>query len=226
MRFRPFPPLSSLGLPAWLGTLAAFALLCAVVAWWAVQLLAPTVPVTPATGISAPTALPDLKLASQLFGSANEHENVAAGPSNVEVIGVLAAGSRGSAILAVDGQPPRAYAVGERISPVQRLFEVRPDAVVVQGEQARQEIAAPARSSLSVLTDGPDDAAGARTGFLSAQDADEGPRIAAPLGASTASPAARPATTAARPAVDPQGLRRGATFTPGITPVNPQPERD
>lgn len=234
MRIRPLPPLSALGLPAWLGTLAAFALLCGVTAWWAVQLLAPRAPVAPATGMSAPAALPELKLAAQLFGAAPLAQDAgAAGPSNIEVIGVLAAGVRGSAILAVDGQPPRAYAVGERISPVQTLAAVRADAVVVNDDQSSREIAAPARPSLSVLTDGPGRGADAQAAF--GGPADSGPRIAAPLGGGSgdgplpprpvvARPAPAVPTPAVPPSIGPGSLRPGGVAIPGIVPVHPQPQ--
>jgi general secretion pathway protein C len=194
MQTRPFPPLSSIGWPAWLGTLAAFAVLCAVVAWWAVQLLAPRAPVAPAAAAGETQALPELRLAAQLFGAAPGAQGAAtatATAGNVTVVGVLAAGMRGSAILSVDGQPPRAYAVGERIGPSQTLFEVRGDQVVIEQGGRRLALAAPTRPALSLLTDGPRRAGGIDPGFSNPARADA-PRIARPLGAGSSTAAGAP----------------------------------
>lgn len=183
MQTRPFPPLSSIGLPAWLGTLAAFAALCAILAWWAVQLLAPRAPIAPAVSAGETQALPTLRQATQLFGSAaGAHTQAMRGSVEVSVLGVLAAGMRGSAILSVDGQPPAAYAVGQRIAPGQTLVEVRGNLIVIEQDGRRVELAAPARPALSLLDDGPSPAGTPHPGFAGALD---GPRVARPLGGSS-----------------------------------------
>lgn len=224
MQTRPFPPLSSIGWPAWLGTLAAFAVLCALVAWWAVQLLAPRAPVAPAAAAGETQALPELRLAAQVFGAAPGAQGPAVvTASNVSVAGVLSAGARGSAILSVDGQPPRAYAVGERIGPGQTLFEVRGDVIVLDENGRRLELPAPARPALSLLTDGPRRDGALDPGFASPSGADT-PRIARPLGAGNAAGAGatplpmRPAGAAgALPIVPPAPPPAGLPIVPPPT---------
>lgn len=226
MRIRLFPPLTSLGWPAWLATLAAFAVLCAIVAWWALLMLAPRPPIAPSVVSLDGQALPELRLAAQLFGSpAGARGPAIASTSNVTVVGVLSAGVRGSAILAVDGQPPRAYAVGERIGPTQVLSAVRGDTVVLDENGRRLELQAPQRPALSLLNDGPGRTPGLDPGFAPGQPG--APRIAMPLGAGAGGSGPRPALpvplapiappTAAPTPTMPAGLP-GA---PGIVPTLP-----
>ena len=216
MRTRPFPPLSSLGWPAWLGTLAGVAALCAIAAWWMLQLLAPAAPIAPAAAAGSTQALPELRLAAHLFGTAaGPQGGVAAAPSNIAVVGVLSAESRGSAILSVDGQPPKAFAVGEAVTPTQTLISVSGDTVLI-GENGRQvELAAPERSSLSLLSGGPARPDRLHPGFTPPPGS--APRIARPLGASGGGPG--PVIPAPRPAFTPPA-RPGPI--PGIVPVIPQ----
>lgn len=223
MRIRPFPSLSSIGWPAWLGTLASFAVLCAIAAWWAMQLLSPRPPVAPASSAQDQQALPELKLASQLFGTPPGAQGPAAATSsNVSVIGIVAAGMRGSAILAIDGQPPRAFAVGERIGPIQSLFAVRADGVVIEENGRQILLPAPPRPTVSLLTDGPARAGGLDPGFASPADAGAA-RIARPLGAGMgAGPGAAPVPRAAAPG---QGIVPVAPSVPiqapAIVPIAP-----
>lgn len=233
MQSRPFPPLSMIGLPAWLGTLAAFAALCAILAWWAVQLLAPRAPIAPAASTGETQALPSLRQATQLFGSAaGAHAQAMRSSVEVSVLGVLAAGMRGSAILSVDGQPPAAYAVGERIAPGQTLVEVRGSLIVIEQDGRRVELAAPARPVLSLLDNGPRHAGTPHPGFAGAPD---GPRIARPLGGSgdagiaprqrAAIPGAlpdlvaRPPVAAGSPRIDPPSMSIGTSSS--VMPTQP-----
>ncbi len=130
------------------------------------------------------------------------------------MLGVLSAESRGSAILSVDGQPPRAFAVGEAVTPTQTLLAVNGHTVLI-GENGRQvELAAPERSSLSLLSNGPARPGGLHPGFT--PPSGSAPRIARPLGASGGGSV--PAITAPRPGYTPPA-RPGAI--PGIVPVIP-----
>lgn len=154
MRIRRLPSIPRLGWPAWLATLVAFALLCASAAYWAMRLVAPRAPIAPPAALDEQRALPELRLAAQLFGVAAASGPGAALPSNVVVVGILAAGSRGSAILGVDGRPPKAFAVGERISATQQILEVRSGSVVIDAGGMRSELPAPIKPDLAILTDG------------------------------------------------------------------------
>ena len=71
---------------------------------------------------------------------------------NVQVLGVVAAGRLGSAILIVDGKPARSFAVGDSIGPGQRVRTVRPDKVVIDDNGRMAEVPAPAPTSTAVLT--------------------------------------------------------------------------
>ncbi len=155
MRSRPLSALRALGWPSWLATLALFALLCAILAYWSMILLAPRSPIAPASALAGRDALPELQLASQLFGT-TQGAAAAAAASNIQVLGIVAAGRRGSAILAIDGKAPRPFAVGEALSPTQRLAEVRSNAVIVAGAGEPLELPAPESPSIAVLTSGAD----------------------------------------------------------------------
>lgn len=154
MRTIPIPAIRSLSLPAWLASLVLFALLCAVSAYWAVSLLAPRPPLAPGTSAAESGALPELQRAATLFGSTRVVLQAVAA-RNIQVQGVVAAGELGSAILAIDGKPARAYAVGELLGAGQHLAEVRSDAVVIASGTARTELPSPPTTSLAVLTSGP-----------------------------------------------------------------------
>ena len=154
MRSIPIPAIRSLSLPAWLASLLLFALLCAVSAYWAVTLLAPRPPLAPASSAAESGTLPELQRAGTLFGSTRVALQPAA-VRNIEVYGVVAAGELGSAILAIDGKPARAYAVGELLGAGQYLADVRSDAVVIANGAARSELPSPPTTSLAVLTSGP-----------------------------------------------------------------------
>lgn len=189
MRTRSVSPLSTLGRSSWTATVAAFALLCATTTFWCLQWLAPRSPTAPvaATGSGGPA---DLRLASALFGTASTGPAVAAEASNLKVLGVLSAGTRGSAIISVDGKPGKAFTVGEPLSAAQSLVEVRRESIVISTGGRRGELPAPPRQSLSILTSGPD-----RNGAASPSAA---PAQAPAFGAAAGTPGA-PAAVSAPP---------------------------
>lgn len=154
MRIRPTSSIRALGWQAWAASLLLFALLCAVVAYWSVLLLAPRSPLAPSGSVVDSRALPELRQAASVFGL-DGSAAPSAQAANIQVSGIVAAGARGSAILAVDGKPPKAYAVGEAIGPGQRVAAVRSDAVVIADGDAQIELPAPPAASIAVLTSGP-----------------------------------------------------------------------
>lgn len=153
MRIRPTSSIRTLGWQAWAASLLLFALLCAIVAYWAGLLLAPRAPLAPSGSLVDSRALPELRQAASVFGL--DGSAAPAQPSNIQVSGIVAAGARGSAILAIDGKPPKAYAVGETIGAGQRVIAVRSDAVVIANGDAQVELPAPPAASIAVLTSGP-----------------------------------------------------------------------
>jgi general secretion pathway protein C len=141
-----------------------FAALCAIVAGWALQLLAPRAPVAPAGAIAQVQGPPDLSAAGQLFGGVPRAADaqVQAAPSNIQVSGVLAAGARGVALLAIDGRPAKPFAVGEPVSDGMTVRAITGDTVELDrgagGPPMR--LPAPARGSVAVLTSGPQRSSG------------------------------------------------------------------
>jgi general secretion pathway protein C len=221
MRSRPLSAIRSLGWPSWLATLALFMLLCAIAAYWALVLFAPRSPIAPAGASAERAALPELQLASQLFG-ATPGMVTAAAASNIQVIGIVAAGRRGSAILAVDGKPAKSFAVGEQLSSSQRLAEVRTDAVVVVGVGAPIELPVPESASMAVLTSGADQPQ-RPAGTSAAPLPNAGLTALTPPPAAPQMPAAPPAGAAPAELAKPD--QDGAAGTPGvvhgIVPVQP-----
>lgn len=141
----------------WTSPLAAylsFGLLCGTLAYWFLQLTAPPVAIAPAGSIVDYGNAPDLGSAAQLFGQHSAATQAAAAPSNIQVLGVAASAQRASAVLIVDGGPPRAYLIGDEISQGVRLVAVRPDAAVIEQNGARIELVAPQRPSTAILSGG------------------------------------------------------------------------
>ncbi|MFN8841696.1 MAG: type II secretion system protein N, partial [Burkholderiales bacterium] len=133
-----------------------FAVLCAIVAGWALQLLAPRAPIAPGGAVAQAQAPADLSAAGRLFGGVPRRlDAVAEAPANIQVAGVLAAGPRGVALLAIDGRPAKPFAVGESVSDGMTVRSVTGDTVELERGGQSLRLAAPARASLAVLTSGP-----------------------------------------------------------------------
>ncbi|RPH43195.1 MAG: hypothetical protein EHM87_14515 [Burkholderiales bacterium] len=136
-----------------------FAALCAIIAGWALQLLAPRAPIAPAGSVAQVQGPTDLSAAGQLFGGVPRPQDAQAqaAPSNIQVTGVLASGERGVALLAIDGRPAKPFAVGEPVSDGMTVRSVSGDAVELDRGAGGlpMRLAAPARGSIAVLTSGP-----------------------------------------------------------------------
>lgn len=195
-------------------SLAMFALLCATIVYWALQLLAPAVPIAPSGSLADRGDAPDLASAARLFGlpagSSGAQASVAP-PSNIQVLGVAASELRGSAVLAVDGKSPRAFMVGDAVSADAKLVEVRPGAVVIERNGARVELPAPQRPSVATLWAGP-----ARAGESTSAAAAPPVPTAPPPPAAPVPPPAAGAAPSPQPAPGPLDLR-----TPGPAAAAP-----
>ncbi|MFN7644253.1 MAG: type II secretion system protein N [Burkholderiales bacterium] len=202
-----------------------FAALCAIVAGWALQLLAPRAPVAPAGAVAQVQGPPDLSAAGQLFGGVprSADAQVQAAPSNIQVSGVLASGARGVALLAIDGRPAKPFAVGEPVSDGMTVRSITGDTVELDrgagGPPMR--LPAPARGSVAVLTSGPQRSGGnANEPLVSLPGAPVGlpplpPRTLPPPPQEALTPAIAPGPVTASQPGDP-----GA---PGTGPGNPPP---
>ncbi|RPH63626.1 MAG: hypothetical protein EHM83_09740 [Burkholderiales bacterium] len=199
-------------------SLVLFALLCATLAYWGLQLLAPPVAIAPSASLVDHRDAPDLATAARLFGQPVGGGTTAApvSLSNIQVLGVAASAVRGSVVLVVDGKPARAYMVGDAVTESARLVEVRPDVAVIEQNGARVELVAPQRPSVAILSGGPvrnDSAAIARTPPVptlapppagvpaapSMQPPDAGPRTNAPIGPPPGATPTGPAPSGAAP---------------------------
>jgi general secretion pathway protein C len=120
-----------------LGAAAASAL----AAYWVLRLLTPAPPVVPAIGAAVAVRDPDPRLAARMFGDVNG--GVVVVTRNVQVSGVYVAGKNSSAVVAVDGKPPRAVLLGREAAPGLRLVDVRADGITLEGDGVRTDYAVP-----------------------------------------------------------------------------------
>ena len=159
-------PLRSGNLAAFSASLLMFALLCGIVAYWALQLAGRKPSVAPPEIVADPRAGIDLVAAGGLFGATPVAGGNAPPPevANIQVIGIAADPARGAAILAVDGKPGKPFLVGDTIVAGTRLGAVNADAVVIDRGGTRIELAVPERPSVALLSSGPAAAAASGRG--------------------------------------------------------------
>ncbi len=147
-RFRLSAPRTSA--PGLIGAIAVIA--CgATAAWWAVQIAAPRQAIAPA--VEATLIQPDASAATALFGTAGRPQNGMPDSrlGSVRVVGVVVHTNRGSALIAIDGGPVRAFAVGDTVTAGLTLRQVNADGAVFERFGERIEVAAPRRTAVEVL---------------------------------------------------------------------------
>jgi general secretion pathway protein C len=180
------------------------AVVCAIAAYWVIRIITPPPSSAPPPIAAQPPRDPDPALSARLFGLVQTTRAVVV--SNIQVVGVFAAGEDSAAILTVDGKGPRAYVIGQEIVPGTTLTEVRADAVVIETAAGRQTLQVPPPPDLQVASAAPPPPAYTR----------QGNTLSAPSGAAPAAPAAPPrAFTPPRQFVPPQPM-------PQLMPVSPQ----
>jgi general secretion pathway protein C len=108
---------------------------------WGAVLTAPRSQALPPMLTASPPSGGDTSALARWFGKS-------AAPVKVTVLGLISAGTRGAAILAIDGGAPRAYRVGQRIADGVTLAKVEPAAVVLDQAGAVIRVAAPAAPAL------------------------------------------------------------------------------
>jgi general secretion pathway protein C len=178
------------------------AALSALAAFWVVKIITPQPTAAPPPAAALPSREPDAVLTARLFGLVQAPQQAVVA-SNIQVVGVFAAGTDSSAVLVVDGKPARAYRVGQEIAPGTRLAEVRPDVAIVEVGGARQEVRMPPRAAGTALTAG-----AAPTPAYTVQ----GNVLGAPAGARA------PVAASSGPAVAPS-----RPFIPNIGPARGEP---
>lgn len=117
-----------------------FLLLCASVAYWLLQWLAPE-PRPVAAPPQAERSLPPVAAASTLFGGRPE----GGGMSNVQLRGIIRSGRPGGsvAILAAEGKPTRALPVDAEVLPGLTVKEINARTVVLSDGGAERELSLP-----------------------------------------------------------------------------------
>ncbi|SPA38921.1 putative General Secretory Pathway protein C, type II secretion system [Cupriavidus taiwanensis] len=134
---------SALWLPR-LASVALFIALCALVTYWVLTFSAMrTIPVPKSARVAQTEAVETGAIATLFGGSAQ------AGPSNVQLLGVVAelGGGASAAIVSIDGGPAKAVRMGADLAPQIRLVEVRQRGVVIERNGVRQEIALPLQAA-------------------------------------------------------------------------------
>ncbi len=99
-----------------------FAGVVAIGAYWSVRIFTPAPTTAPPPLQPPPLRDPDPTAAARMFGKVAMAQAVVA--TNIQALGAFAAGEDSSAVLAVDGKPPRVYLVGQEIVPGTRLASI------------------------------------------------------------------------------------------------------
>jgi len=189
-------------LPALL-SLLLFLALCASVAYWLLQWLAPA-PRPVAAPPVAQRPVPPLSAAYTLFGG-----NPQSGATTVQLRGIIHSGRAADsvAIIAVEGKPPRALHVRSEVTPGVELKEIRTRAVILAERGGDREVMLPEFSATPIA---------AQTGA----DANASPQPVAvqPPPSPPASPASQQPVQSVQPPQVVQGAAQGATASgPGNT---------
>lgn len=181
------------------------AIVSAIAAYWIVKILTPQPSAAPPPLAAALPREPNPVLAARMFGLIQAPQ---ATVSNIQVLGVFAAGDSSAAVLAVDGKPPRAFTLGQEVSPGNRLTAVRQDMVVLEGSSgARQELRLPARAAVASLGgSAPPAPAYTLQGNVLSAPSSPGGAVVAPRAATPPMAAPQPAAATAPPPAGPVGI--------------------
>ena len=202
--------------------LTLFAGVCAIAAYWGVRILTPQPTAAPPPLAAPPPREPDPVLAARMFGQVQQA--AARTVSNIQVAGLFAAGKDSSAVLVVDGKPPRVFVLGQEVAPGTRLVDVTGDHAVVESSGGRMELRAPPRPVASLSSGTP-----ARAYVI------EGNTLSAPAsGSGGSAPVFTPQPPSAPPPSPPPGMAPGVPLrqpAPGVPadavvpgqPPQPQP---
>lgn len=182
-----------------------FAGVVAIGAYWSVRIFTPAPTNAPPPLPPPPLRDPDPASAARMFGKVAVAQVAVA--TNIQALGAFAAGSDSSAVLTVDGKPPRVFLVGQEVSPGLRLASISNEVVVLEGPSGRLEVRLPPPPPVA-MSGGP----------LPANFSREGNTLTAPSAAGAPAMAPRPGMPA-----PPQPAMPGAV--PGTPPPStPQPQ--
>jgi general secretion pathway protein C len=187
------------------------ALVAALAAWWALRIFAPA-PAAPPPPLQAPPLRDvDPVAAARMFGKV---EAVSSGPSNVQAVGVYSDGPASSAVLVVEGRPPRVVLIGQEVAPGLRLVEVTPQAAVLESAAGRQEARVPERPPLLQPAPVVMQSYSLQGNVLSAPNTGAAPAAAAPPRPAPVAQDLPPGTPVAMPPGQPLPRYESPTLTP------------
>lgn len=190
-------------LPAVLLHLLMLAIVCAIATYWVLKIVTPPPSAPPPPVAAVVPREADPVLAARMFGLIQTAPVVA---SNVQLLGLFAAGPDSSAVLSVDGKPARVVLLGQSTAEGAKLVEVRPDGVTLETNGVRQELKLPLRTPIAMGGPPPPPA-----GFTR-----EGNTLSAPGQANPVVPPGRPTGAFQAPGIP----RPGAPFRP-VQPAQP-----
>lgn len=120
-------------------SLLLFLAICALLAYWITAWMAlRTLPLPQQGQVVQPQVL-ETGAVRTLFGGTRGSAN-----RDIRLLGVVADGPRGAAILAMDGGEPKVVRTGGSLTPEVVLVEVQPRRVVLERNGVRQELPLPA----------------------------------------------------------------------------------
>jgi hypothetical protein len=125
-----------------------FAGVVAIAAYWSIRILTPAPTAAPPPLPPPPLRDPDAAAAARMFGKVEVPQTVVA--ANIQAIGAFSAGRDSSAILTVDGKPPRVFLVGQEVVPGTKLASIESDVVVLDSPGGRQEVRLPPRPAVAM----------------------------------------------------------------------------
>jgi hypothetical protein len=120
-----------------------FASVMVIAAYWGIRIFTSAPIAAPPPLPPPPLRDPDPMAAARMFGKVDVVQSVA---TNVQALGVFAAGKDSSAVLVVDGKPARVFLLGQEVAPGMKLVSVTPEIAVLESSGGgRQEVRLPAR---------------------------------------------------------------------------------
>jgi hypothetical protein len=125
-----------------------FAGVVAIGAYWSVRIFTPAPTSAPPPLPPPPLRDPDATAAARMFGKVEVAQVAVA--ANIQSLGAFAAGKNSSAILVVDGKPPRVYLVGQEVVPGTRLVSIESEVIVLDSPSGRQEVRLPPRPAVAM----------------------------------------------------------------------------
>lgn len=156
------------------------ALVCAIAAYWLIRIATPAPSVAPAPMSPPPPRDPDPVLAARMFGKVQTP--IDAAPSNLQLVGVFAAGKQSAAAISVDGRPARVFLLNQSVTNDLKLHAVDGEGVQLSNPAGvLQTIRVPRQAVAQFATQPPPNAYSFDRGMMTAPTI-EGPATTAPTG--------------------------------------------